>query len=245
LRGNALFGPLGAAFAWGRHWSSLLVLLVLIARVAGLRLFQAQAYASATREDLVWLTLAGYLVPAVIDAALICFLAQALLAREFGRSPPLLLRALGVYLLASALTVTISAFATLAVVSGDRSSFAVTYLPLIGLPLGAILTFPLLVRAFAAAAGIARPTLGPVCAFAFGPGRFAFLWFAICVVMFHLLPSIVLTGLQPAGTGINGLPGTLVVSAITGTGVWLRFLLAIVAAQMAARTTSPAAQVFA
>ena len=84
-----------------------------------------------------------------------------------------------------------------------------------------------------------------MCAFAFGPGRFAFLWFAICVVMFHLLPSIVLTGLQPTGTGINGLSDTLVVSAITGTGVWLSFLLAIVAAQMATRTISPTAEVFA
>lgn len=245
MGGNALFGPLAAAFAWGRRPPALLVLLVLIARVAGLRAFQSQAYANATREDFVWITLVGTVVPALVDAGLIYVLARTLLARESDRSPPFVLRALGLYLLVCALTFMIGMVSGLVMASGDWPPFVMTYAASLGLPLGVILAFPILVRAFAAAAGIAEPTLGPMWAFAFGRGRFGYLWFAILAILFHVLPAIVFTSLLPAGTGTTELADNLLVSAITGTGAWLRFLLAIVVAQMATRTMSPTAEVFA
>lgn len=214
--------------ALGRAFSpaGLTAWLCLVVMFAGTRALLVQMYANVTSPTFLWLNVAVSIGPMVLIALAIFFLARALLSEASGYGRPMYLSFLGLVVLWNLVVGIVSFMGTFAVFASDPSPFVMTYgSPLVG-TLGAIAVFPLVVRTFATAAGIAEPRLGSVWAFAFGDGRRAYLWYAAITLATNILGPFAFANVFAAGQG-NELLGNLVQSAISGTGQLLRFMLAV------------------
>jgi hypothetical protein len=245
LAEGAFLRPIVAALSWAVRWPAIFAWIVLIAVATGTRALQTRAYADVAAADFALGSGLASIGTIVVNAALFLFLARIFLAPSFGRARPLYLRWLGLYLLSVAIVWFIMTAGTLAIFSGNPSQFMMTYGTTIVGALGAIVVFPIVVRSFAAAAGLDEQRLGKTWAFAFQEGRYAYFWYAACAVLFPILMVFTFVNLLPQGGEANALPGNVIQSTITATGSLLTMLLAIVAAQRTAPGPQHQAQVFA
>ncbi|GEM_PF-3383562 len=134
--------------------------------------------------------------------------------------------------------------ATMLVMS-SQSDFALTYGSMATGCVATILTFPLVVRALLAVAGIQSPKLGDIADVSFNGLRTNYFWFAVVALVFPLLMVFAFTSLSGWGYDANAMQGNVLQSAITSLGQVLEMLLALVAARSLVALSGDQAETFA
>jgi hypothetical protein len=170
-------------------------------------------------------------VPVLIGALLGFFLARTLIASPSVYLKPLYGRFLGFTIAASLVAWLISTTGRVAIFTSEPSQFMSTYGSILVGSIASIATFPFLVRALTAAAGMEEPRLGGIVSFAFGEGWSVYFWYAICAILFPVLMVFTFANMLDSGNQANFLPGNAFQSVITGSGSLLKYLLALVLAQ--------------
>ena len=202
-------------FAWLGSWA-LGVGTMIVAR---------QVYADGESSSPIELTALLFLVPAAISALIIMFLARALLADAAHYGPPLYGRFVGLYAFAVILVTVVQGVGEGFTASLDSPGQASVFGLAFAGALGSAAVFPLMVRCFATAAGIAEPRLGTVWSFVFTTGRGAYFWYVAGTFALYLLGAALFVSRFPNGGG--DLIDTLTQGAIDATSQIMPDLLAI------------------
>jgi hypothetical protein len=246
---NGFFQPLVAVFGLLKRGSSLVTWALLIALAMATRVLalamatgvKAKYGASGLVLEQMGLTLAAVFV----GAMLAFFLARMLVAVRVGRVRPLYGPFIGLFIARFFIDRIITGIGRVFILLNGRSSFMMTYGSMLLGSLGAILTFPFLVRILTAGAGAREPRFGGTMTFAFDEGRFAYVRYAICAIVFPILMVYTFANILPSGNQANDLPGNFLQSVITGTGTLLEYLLAVVVAQWTLPSEQGLAETFA
>ena len=242
---GGFFQPMAAALELLRRVSAILTWVLLIGMAVALRALVALPHKPADVSTLLILELIATWGAALISAGLIFALARTLIAPQAAAPRPLYARFVGLVVAYGVINRAVSGIGRTLIFFNDLGQFARTYGSVLLGSFISIVTFPFLVRALSAAAGLEAPRLGGMVAFAFDQGRFAYLWYALCAILFPVLMVYTFEHLLAAGSQANALPGNFVQSAITGTGGVIHYMLAVVVARWTIPDTRQLAETFA
>lgn len=181
----------------------------------------------------------------LIGGLLIFFLARTLLAPPSARFRPQYGQFGGLVIAVFVTEWLLGSIARTVIILNAQSRPMVIYGSVLAMALPKLLTFPFLVRALIAGAGYEEPRLGGVAQFSFAQARSAYLWYAMCTLVFPALLAFAFANFSDGHNRPNDLSGNLLQSLITSTGILLRYLLAIVVAKWMMPSKQRLAETFA
>lgn len=224
---NGFFAPIGSASYLLKRMPGLVAWAVLIAVAMASRAVLASSLADGDVRNMLMLQPVLALVPALIGGMLTFFVARAFIAPHTADARPLYGPFVGLFVAAGLIGWLTSSVGRVAIFANEPSQFMMTYGSVFIGSLGAIVTFPFLVRMLTAAAGSREPGLGDTVGFVVREGWCAYVWYATCAILFPALMVYTFANVLGPGNEANDLPGNFVQSAITGTGRALQYMLAV------------------